>query len=128
MNILIREQKKEDGVITETIPTSAKIDVSFRDIELMVSKITGVGPDEMFQRSRKHEVKLARQMCHYLSRKYTEESLSSIGNYFGRMNHATVLHSTRTIQNMIDVRDREIFPLVNEMEMTLLDEFLKENE
>jgi chromosomal replication initiator protein len=57
-------------------------------------------------RTRKRQIAEPRQIAHYFSRKYTRESLSSIGKMIGGVDHATVLHSERTVQNLIDTDKR----------------------
>ncbi|MEL6413198.1 MAG: helix-turn-helix domain-containing protein, partial [Bacteroidota bacterium] len=53
-------------------------------------------------KSRKREVVLARQTAMYLSKKYTNHSLKSIGDYFGGRDHSTVIHALQTINDLLD--------------------------
>jgi hypothetical protein len=53
-------------------------------------------------RTRKREFVYARQIAMMLISKYTRFSLAKIGQEFGGRDHATVLHSKRTIQNLCD--------------------------
>jgi hypothetical protein len=52
--------------------------------------------------SRKRERVYARQLCMTLTRKYTQDSLYTIGRFFGGHNHATVLYAVKSIQNDCD--------------------------
>jgi len=56
--------------------------------------------EDLTSRSKKKNIATARQMAMYFSRKYTKESLESIGSEFNR-DHATVLHSVKQINRQI---------------------------
>ncbi len=55
-----------------------------------------VSVEELKSRSRKRAITFPRQVAMFLTRKYTEESLADIGNYYNR-DHSTVLHSIKVI-------------------------------
>ena len=57
------------------------------------------------QKNRSIEIKIIRQLAHYLAKKYTSNTLDSIAFYFGRLNHATAINSCKKIQNLIDTND-----------------------
>ncbi len=59
-------------------------------------------PDDLFTNSRKRELVLTRQMAHYFGKKYTKQSLSSIGSKIGGKDHATVLYSNKTVLDLMD--------------------------
>jgi len=50
---------------------------------------------------RKKELVRARQICHYFAKKITFYSYSEIGANLGKRDHATVLHSCKTIDNLM---------------------------
>ena len=52
--------------------------------------------------SRKSELVRARQITMYLSRKYTEHTIQSIGEHIGKKDHSTVIHSCRVVENLRD--------------------------
>lgn len=54
-------------------------------------------------KSRKREVVQARQIAMYLARKYTKNSLSSIGEQIGKRDHATVLYACKAVSDLVDV-------------------------
>jgi chromosomal replication initiator protein len=81
--------------------------LTIEDIRELVSKHYNIAIDDMISKCRKHEIALARQMAMYLSKKYTQHSLKSIGSYFGNRDHSTVLHSCQTIENYI-VTDKSV--------------------
>lgn len=53
-------------------------------------------------RCRKREYVLVRQFAEYFMRKSTTMSLEAIGSHFNH-DHATVLHSIRTVNDLIEV-------------------------
>ena len=76
------------------------------------------------QNTRKLEVRLVRQLAHYLAKKYTKKTLDSIAFYFGRKNHCTVLNSVKKIQNLIDTNDELIIDDFNKLDKRL--EYLRD--
>jgi hypothetical protein len=68
----------------------------------------GVQPQQLFSKTRKREVVLARQMLMYFTKEYTKESFAHIGSNFKSeqnpkgLDHATVMHGCKTIKNLID--------------------------
>ncbi len=62
-------------------------------------------PRQICSRSRKREIALPRQIAMYLSRKYTDSSLQSIGSEFNR-DHATVLHSVKKIEKQMKISSK----------------------
>ncbi len=51
---------------------------------------------------RTREVAIARQLAMFLAKKHTKQPLTNIGAAIGGRNHATVLHSCKTISNLMD--------------------------
>jgi chromosomal replication initiator protein len=75
--------------------------ITIEDIISSVSTYYKLIPDKLISKSRKHEIALARQMAIYISKKLTQNSLKTIGTFFGGRDHSTVLHSCQTIENYI---------------------------
>lgn len=73
------------------IPHNLKITVD--KIIHNVGEYFEIPSDVMSGSSRYSKIVLARQIAMYISRKYTGESLSSIGYHFGDRNHASVLYA-----------------------------------
>jgi len=90
-----------------------KLDIDF--IKKEVASMMNMSVFLMEEKTRKREIVIARQLSMALSKKYTKESLASIGYNIGRKDHATVLHACRTINDLIDTKDETIrnlwFPL-----------------
>ena len=68
---------------------------------------------------RKRDMVMNRQISHYLSRCLTKYSLHTIGDEIGAKDHATVLHSFKTISNLMDV-DKRLFNEVMEIKKELV--------
>lgn len=65
----------------------------------------GVNRKDLFTRTRKHEVVVARQLIFYvLYRTSGHLSLSKVGSLFKR-HHATVLHSIKQVDMIIETKD-----------------------
>ena len=64
--------------------------------------IFGLTHEAVFARNRKRELALCRQAIHYFLYNNTRYSLSKIGWMAGRLSHAAVLHSIKSIQSVID--------------------------
>ena len=93
--------------------------------EITVSKISSVvcdyfkiSPEQMASKSRKREVAQARQIAMYLSRTLTNTSLSYIGSQIGGRDHATVLHSFNTVNDLLDT-DRTFKKYISDLKRIL---------
>lgn len=75
-------------------------------IMTMVCAKSGLTSEYLNMKTRDRNIIVPRQIAHYLGAKRSKHSLSEIGAYFGGKDHATVLHSKRTIQNLLDT-DKE---------------------
>ena len=56
----------------------------------------------ILQNTRKEEVVRPRQITQALIKHTTRRTLAQIGNQYGTKDHATILHSCRTLQNEYD--------------------------
>lgn len=70
-----------------------------------VSEFMNIPLEVMESKSRKRELVTARQISMSLAKKFTKDSLASIGNEIGGKDHATVLHACKTINNLLDTKD-----------------------
>ena len=71
--------------------------ITIEVIKKLVCKYYNCSLKEVVSRSRKQHLVRPRQMAIYLSRRYTDAPLQSIGKAFNRY-HATALHSIRSIE------------------------------
>lgn len=77
--------------------------VTIDDIITQVCKHYNVEDSELHSKSRKREVVQARQVAMFLTKQFTDLSASKIGAFIGKKDHATVLHSIKTIKEQYDV-------------------------
>jgi chromosomal replication initiator protein len=57
-----------------------------------------LGPDDLRSRERRPSLLWPRQVAMYVVRRETRMSLASIGAYFGRCDHTTVMHALRKVE------------------------------
>ena len=72
-----------------------------------MAKCFGLKPAELSGASRRQQVVLARSTAIYLGRVLGGASLKSLGQYFGKRDHSTALHSFRKIEARL-THDREL--------------------
>ncbi len=68
---------------------------------------------------RTREVAQARQVAMYLAKQHTKAPLTAIGAAVGGRNHATVLHSCKAVQNLLET-DKQFRHQVEEIEKAVL--------
>jgi len=88
-------------------PYIMEISVPIPVIQKIVSDVSNVPLDKMLSptgvmNAKKGEVAMSRQVSMALAKKYTNHSLSIIGNMHGGRDHATVLHAVKAVNNAID--------------------------
>jgi len=81
----------------------------------VVCNYTSIDKERLNSSERTREVAIARQLAMYLAKQYTKSPLTTIGAAIGGRNHATVLHSCKTISNLIDT-DKTFRTQVEEIE------------
>lgn len=67
-----------------------------------VCRLTGIHPNILNKKTRKREVVEARQLAHHICKLHLKTSLATIGDQIGGKDHATVLHSSKTVGNYLD--------------------------
>jgi len=60
----------------------------------------------------------ARQIIHYFAKKYTNLSIRDIGAEVGLKDHATVIYSIKTVQNLIDT-DKKFRTVIKDIDNSL---------
>ena len=71
----------------------------------VVAEHFGITPEDIMSKRRNTEYVLPRQICMYLCRKYTDDSLQSIGKAVGKKDHTTVIHGIEKITEDIEKND-----------------------
>ena len=74
--------------------------------------------EDVYGKSRKANIVVARQLSMYFAQQLTKLTTSKIGTLVGNRNHATVIHSVRTIENRMKT-DQEFRKDVQELENKL---------
>jgi chromosomal replication initiator protein len=87
-------------VVSKSINIAEKT-ISITSIQEAVCEYYNLNIKDIQTKSRKREIVQARQIAMYLARKYTKNSLSSIGEQIGNRDHATVLHACKTIDDLL---------------------------
>jgi chromosomal replication initiator protein len=72
-------------------------DITIGNIKKLVCKYFNVSAKDLVSRSRKQAIVRPRQIAIYLSRKYTDQPLQTIGKRFNRY-HATALHAIGVVE------------------------------
>jgi len=90
-------------VIDQTIKKIEKKKITVDFIQDAVCKFYNLDTSLLQTASRKREIVQARQISMYLSKTYTEMSLTQIGSLIGKKNHATVLHACKTVREQMEV-------------------------
>ena len=84
-----------ESVVKHIVNQRKKITLEL--IKKIVCKYYNVSNEDLVSRSRKQILVRPRQMAIYLSRRFTDAPLQSIGKTFNRY-HATALHSIHSIE------------------------------
>jgi chromosomal replication initiator protein len=105
-------------VIDQTIKKIEKKKITVDYIQEAVCKFYNLDTSLLQTASRKREIVQARQISMYLSKTYTEMSLTQIGALIGKKNHATVLHACKTVREQMEV-DKIFRDEITEIEKTL---------
>lgn len=105
-------------IIDRFIRNSVK-EVSVEYITNVVCEYFGIPIDQLALNTRKHQVVQARQVAMFLSKKYSNASLASIGQQCGNKDHATVHHACKTISDRLET-DKQFKAMVADIEKKIL--------
>lgn len=104
-------------------------DLPVNEIVNMVCEHFSVPTENIYKNTRKRiKFVFPRQVCMYLTRRYTRMSLKSVGKYYqgerlDPLDHTTVIHSCRVVRNLMDVDD-DVRRTVYTIEKAILNKFL----
>ncbi|MDR0692657.1 MAG: chromosomal replication initiator protein DnaA [Prevotellaceae bacterium] len=87
--------------MTDKLVNNNQRELSINEIQKAVCSYFSLTPESLLSKVRKREIVQARQIAMYLSRSMTKASLSSIGSQIGGKDHATVLHSYKTVCDLM---------------------------
>ncbi|TAE17698.1 MAG: chromosomal replication initiator protein DnaA [Bacteroidetes bacterium] len=88
-------------VLKNFVKTSSK-EITIEAIQKLVCEYFDVSYEKLQNKTRKREIVQARQITMYLAKKFTKNSLKTIGEHFGGRDHTTVIHSCQTVKDLMD--------------------------
>jgi chromosomal replication initiator protein len=88
-------------VLRNIIKTNNK-EITIDAIQKMVCDYYNITYDKLQAKTRKREIVQARQISMFLAKKFTKNSLKTIGEHFGGRDHTTVIHSCQTVNDLMD--------------------------
>lgn len=106
-----------EKVVSHIVAITPRI-ITVEKVRDVVCDFFNLTVDAISTPSRKREVVQARQIAMYLSKQMTKNSLSSIGSYIGKRDHATVLHACKSVENQIET-DKNFRESIREIESVL---------
>ena len=111
--------KDVDLNFAQQIITNAKVkprkEITVDHIVKEVANHYSIRQEDVYGRSRQAGIVLVRQLSMYLAQEHTSLTNCKIGLLIGNRNHATVIHSVKTIENRIQV-DKELKKNLDELE------------
>ena len=96
-----------EEALKDIISPNAKRKVTPKLIIDIVAEHFNISPEDILSKRRNSEYVQPRQICMYLCRHLTEESLQSIGKSLGKKDHTTVIHGIDKIADEI-LKDEEL--------------------
>lgn len=76
--------------------------ISIKYIQQLTAEVFNISPNQLSAHSRKKDSSLPRAVAMYLCKKWTKQSLRSIGLEFGGRDYTTVLYSSRRIESELN--------------------------
>lgn len=92
--------------------------ITVEQIQKTVSEYFQIKLTDLKSQKKLKTISIPRQIAIYLSRKYTQLSLSDIGNKFGGKDHSTVIHSINKIKKLME-SDNDLNRHINNIEKML---------
>lgn len=78
-------------------------------IKQCVAKHFNIKVEDLYNRSRRAEILIPRQLAMYFIRTKTRQGLKAIADTFIGFDHTTVMNSVKQIQNAIDTKDERVY-------------------
>lgn len=101
--------------ILDSLYPSKTNEISAENIIKSVANAFGVRITELKSKKRTRNIVMPRQIAMYLIRKLTPLSLPEIGEVFGGMDHTSVLHGIRKVENLLKTSE-ELAKIVKKIE------------
>ena len=80
--------------------------------ELIIETVAehfNISPDDIKSTKRNKEIAYPRQICMYLCRKMTADSLQAVGNSLGKKDHTTIIHGEKKISDDLKKDEKFIY-------------------
>ncbi len=103
------------AVLSSYIRSSNAAAPTIEKIQKIIANFYGIKISDLSSKNRSRSIARPRQIAMYLAKHLTSESLPKIGKEFGGKNHATVIHSVKLVQEMID-SDNKFLQEIKELE------------
>ena len=104
--------------MVERFVNNSSREITITYIINVVCEEMGTSQADFFTSTRKRNVVQARQLSMYFAKKYTKASLNIIGEQCGGKDHATVIHSLKTVANLLET-DKQFREVADKIELTL---------
>jgi chromosomal replication initiator protein len=108
-----------EGLLREVLHEEGRFSISIELIQKKVAEHFDIRLADMTSKRRPENIAFPRQIAMFLSRRMTENSLSTIGEAFGGRDHGTVLHACRLVKDRMEV-DANVRQVVNYLEKQLM--------
>jgi chromosomal replication initiator protein len=92
--------------------------ISIHFIQKKVAEVFGISPNQLSAHTRKRDVSFPRSIAMYLCKKYTNQSLRTIGLDFGGRDYSTVIYSLKKIESEL-AADSELRKKIESIESGL---------
>ncbi len=90
------------NILSDYIRSSKSQAISIEKIQKAVASFYGIKISDLSSSNRSRAISRPRQIAMYLAKNLTHESLPKIGKEFGGKNHATVIHSVKLIEDLMN--------------------------
>lgn len=93
-------------ILRDKIKMEMPKNISIADIQRVVSRYFNISVNDLKSERRLENIAYARQVAMYLSKEYTNHSLTEIGALFGGKAHTTVMRSAEKVGGLVKTRKK----------------------
>ena len=101
-------------VLRDILPEEENPDITIEHIMNTTADYFNITVKQLVSPNRSRQLVIARQICMYLCRELTDESLPTISNAFGGRHHSTTIHSLEKIKKLMEEK-RDIYNAVQKL-------------
>jgi len=120
-NIILGEEitlESVKAILCDYVRASQSQVLTIDKIQKAVANFYGIKIADLNSANRSRAIARPRQIAMYLAKNLTKESLPKIGKEFGGKNHATVIHSVKLVEDLMN-SDAKILQEVKSLEESL---------